>query len=456
MSKSAWKVCIETIKSNLTQLSVEVKHQENPWVVGVSGGMDSMALLHTLMEIYPNLIIAHVNYQKRGADSDGDQEFVEKWAKKYGLRFRTVRATIEAHGNFQEQARIFRYQFFQKIVEDEKANFILTAHHENDQKENALFRTFRGASPHAILGMNQLSTKILRPFLSISKETLQNALTEKGFEWRDDVSNFELDYTRNRLRNAIIPTLDTDFPGWFNHLQSKASLQKELIEFVRKKFSASIYCNETNEIILKHSVFNHLSESIIAVIIQNIAEKIGYVISTQSLLQSFSLHQKQKGRKWDLNDGLEAVNYSDSIHYRKRSLNLFKEIQIYEQDLQTDYHFNQYYFQLSELEKMPNFKEKGKLFIDCSQFAFPIRIRVWQSGDRFQPLGFKRGTKLVSDLIAESGLTGTDKQEVFVLEDHSGKILTVLFPKGITSNNRISKWVKLTDRTTRYLEIQTL
>lgn len=190
------------------------------YLVGVSGGADSMALAHLLRnQGYRKLIICHLHHGLRGEEADADLHFVENWAKKENLPFISARANVQAimeeQGiSLEAAARIARHDFFFQCAAQKRCPRIFLAHHADDQAETALWSILRGS--HGVRGMAREQTitrgkrtlTLLRPLLAVRREELRQFLTENGHPWREDATNADPICARNRLRNEIIPLLN--------------------------------------------------------------------------------------------------------------------------------------------------------------------------------------------------------------------------------------------------------
>ena len=190
-------------------------------ILGVSGGLDSCALLHAMHEHNISCIVVHVNYTMRGKDSDEDAHFVKQLADSYGFPFELKKVdgkTFKASGNFQEIARQTRYDFFQEVAKSYKTNWIATAHHLDDQAETMLLKLFGGSTINGLGGMAKIEGNHCRPLLHIPRADLLAYVEEHDIIWREDISNSSLEYDRNHLRHEILPSLRERHPRWFNGL----------------------------------------------------------------------------------------------------------------------------------------------------------------------------------------------------------------------------------------------
>jgi tRNA(Ile)-lysidine synthetase-like protein len=198
--------------SLLGKLELPKLKAEDKLILGISGGPDSVFLLHQLLLLKPRpeIILSHVNYHLRGWASNTDQSFVEQLAKDNHLKIEIFSATpAQLKGNLEENCRHIRYQFFEDMREKHQARYILTAHNQDDQIETFLLNIIRGASLSGFSGISVHDTKryLLRPILNISKAEILNYLKSHKITYRQDQSNFDLKFRRNYLRHKIIPLM---------------------------------------------------------------------------------------------------------------------------------------------------------------------------------------------------------------------------------------------------------
>ncbi|HEY6390872.1 MAG TPA: tRNA lysidine(34) synthetase TilS, partial [Bryobacteraceae bacterium] len=183
--------------------------------VAVSGGADSVFLLHALRELAPRwklqLSVVHVEHGIRGKASREDAEFVRDLAANFGLPFHILNASLPA-GNLEETARDIRRGFFAGLMKEGLAERIATAHTRNDQAETVLYRMLRGASLAGLSGILPVTKEgVVRPLLEIDRTEIECWLRERAIAWRTDETNRDLSYARNRLRHEILPQLRAQF-----------------------------------------------------------------------------------------------------------------------------------------------------------------------------------------------------------------------------------------------------
>lgn len=192
-------------------------------VVAVSGGADSVALLHVLHSLHEyrlSLIVAHFNHMLRGTESDDDEQFVRTIAADHGLPFVVGRYAVDEFAereglSLEEAGRLCRYRYFDEIAAKHRAAVVVLAHHADDQAETVLMRLLRGSGATGLRGMSPKSNdgKYVRPLLSVSRHQIERYLAERGLTFRTDSSNCDLSFLRNRIRHELLPTLETYNPA---------------------------------------------------------------------------------------------------------------------------------------------------------------------------------------------------------------------------------------------------
>ncbi|MCX6179731.1 MAG: tRNA lysidine(34) synthetase TilS [Chlorobiales bacterium] len=209
-------------KKFLEQIRIRHLVEEGDRVlVAVSGGPDSMAMLSLFCAVQPvlhcELAVAHCNFQLRGTESNTDEVFVRDHCQLQGLecfvvQFDTLGYAREWKKSIEETARILRYSFFEKVMEEKGFTKMATGHHVNDNAETVLFNLFRGVSLPGLKGIRARHGKIIRPMLLFHKADITAYLKEQGVASRTDTSNFVNDYDRNFIRNRVIPLIEERFP----------------------------------------------------------------------------------------------------------------------------------------------------------------------------------------------------------------------------------------------------
>jgi tRNA(Ile)-lysidine synthase len=211
-------------------------------IIGVSGGNDSMVLAECLLRCGHSIAIAHVNYQLRGEESEGDAQHVRAWCASNGVHLHEMRAEMAGHSEgIQAEARRIRYRWFAELQTQlqstpESPVYIATAHHADDQAETVLLHLLRSSDPMSLSGMPPVSPtqKLLRPFLDESRQELEQWAAQWKLAPREDSSNGKSDYLRNRLRHEVLPLLESLRPGAARHLARTAERFQPLAESSRQ------------------------------------------------------------------------------------------------------------------------------------------------------------------------------------------------------------------------------
>lgn len=212
-------------------------------VMGISGGADSVCLLFLMLELKKeynlSLSVVHVHHGIRGEEADKDAEYVEKLCTEYGICFYLFRENIPELAKMwkmseEEAGRKYRYQCFYQVMEQVGAGKLATAHHMGDQAETLLFHLVRGTNLSGMAGIAPVNGKIIRPLLQCRKEEIINWLAAKGIVWREDATNADNSYARNKLRNQVIPILEEINDQAVEHIADFAECITEYEKFFQK------------------------------------------------------------------------------------------------------------------------------------------------------------------------------------------------------------------------------
>ncbi len=230
------------------------KYRNKKICVAVSGGGDSVALLHYAKahecEGGYSLCAVHCEHGIRGEESREDMRFVERLCGEWGIPLYTFAEDCPARASREKSsletaARNFRYECFSKLLEEKKADYIALAHHQNDEAETVLFRIARGSGLAGAAAMRTESGCYLRPFLHRSQAEILQYLQERGLSYRTDGTNFEREATRNKLRLEVLPALEKAIPGAIENLSRFALLAGEDEEYLQR-CSAGLLTREGN------------------------------------------------------------------------------------------------------------------------------------------------------------------------------------------------------------------
>lgn len=395
-------------------------------VAGISGGPDSMCLLYILHRLKINTIAVHCNYGLRGEDSDKDQELVEEMCSIWGLDCISVRLEGQEIGkkNFQAWARERRYQVFNDILEDNSYDYIVTAHHRDDQIETILQKILRGSGFSAWKGMLVLDGNLFRPMLPVSKSEIMLFLHDFHVPYRIDSTNEESTYARNFIRNHWFPDLNELFPGWKENLLDIPKRAQEfecMCRFISRQML-------TKSGAINRKEFLRLEELLQPVILHFILkEKFPDDQPGKKFLENLSgLKLMQTGSSINVTENLSLFRDRDYFVFQKKNAKTNLSFQITEQDARKGIDVAGYRF---EIDDIPDQFKLSSLYVDLSSFQFPILIRKWVNGDTIRPLGMD-GTQLISDHLTNRKIPSNLKRYAHVVETFDRKICAIIFPDG--------------------------
>lgn len=201
-------------------------------LVAVSGGMDSMCLLHVLASQGVFLAAAHFNHQLRGEEADADERFVRDWCEENGIACYAGRADVAALAEengwtLEEAGRRARYEFLERTAESNGFDRIATAHHAQDNAETLLFNLARGAGPGGLGGIAPVRGRLIRPMLCVTRDEIEQYAKKHAVPYRTDSTNADTTYTRNYLRAQVLPLLQNVNAAAVEHLSNTALLMRE-------------------------------------------------------------------------------------------------------------------------------------------------------------------------------------------------------------------------------------
>ena len=412
-------------------------------VVGVSGGKDSMLLLHLLHSASYDIIAAHVNYGLRGEESDGDEKFVREFCEQRDIQLVVHRANPDElrKGNLQANARKVRYDFFESIASKFERAYIAVAHHSNDQVETILMKWLRGSYRFFPVGMKQRSSRIIRPLLEYTAEEVHWFVQGLGLQWRDDSSNLKLDYTRNKIRHRVIPALSEATEHFTEEIlrqherwklydgYMESRLELEVKDFVKKENGKT----ELSFGFIRNDGFDHLR-------IQYAFQDYGITLGNAS--EILKLKDAESGKRWV--SGAVEIWRQRGGWLAFRPVTEEKQEWLITEDITEVNAAVRLILERKEVD--PQIETNSKVaLLDARALTFPLVLRYWKKGDRFQPLGMK-GEKLVSDFLIQEKIEQKEKERVLVLES-GGRVCWVV-------GMRISELFKISDTTDAHWRLE--
>ena len=369
-----------------------------------SGGVDSMTLLSIFHKANWKLEVLHVNYQLRGEDSERDMNLVKETCESLSIPFHLKKIDLQPildskGGNLQEVARKVRYTFFDEKRIQSPTNFIALGHHKDDQIETFFMHLARKSGIMGMACMPSEHDQFVRPLLDFSKEEIIKYATKNNINWREDYTNKTNKYTRNILRNILLPELHTTIQDLNESVlllvQKFQETQFELESQINPIFKQFVEAKN-----LTFNVFDSLSENEKVELLRQLGQKASLAIELNKLRRS------QKGKKIVLDSTLHPF---ESIFRNETDFQLIQKESI--STILPN-------LNIEEVSKLPSDFSKNVIYIDPSKLKGELNLRKWKIGDRMIPMGMK-GSKLLSDIIKDAKISSNEKKNVFVLEDGS-------------------------------------
>jgi len=419
-------------------------------LVGVSGGIDSVVLLDLLDKAGFSVAIAHCNFRLRDEESDGDERLVNDLAKKYDVpifktSFDTADYAQENKISIEMAARELRYQWFETIRATHHFDCIAVAHHWDDQLETFFLNLARGTGLSGLTGMRPINGKIVRPLLFASRKEIEQYRHENFLDFREDSSNQNTEYQRNKIRHALLPVMETLNPAFREGLIRTMSY----LEDVSKIYDRAVHQAWERVALRKGNDF------LISIAELKLLDPLpAYLFE---LLKPFGFNSIVVGDILSALDGISGKQFNSQTHRLVRdreSLILAPLISenrkpfYLEEDMKEL--FYPVHLKISPSEKKDTFTIIDSRFVACIDrdcVRFPLLIRRWQQGDYFKPLGMS-GFKKISDFFIDSKLSIPEKENVWILANGE-QIVWII-------GQRLDDRYKITSDTKRILKIETV
>jgi len=381
----------------------------------VSGGIDSVVMADLYYKAGLTCAVAHCNFQLRGAEADGDAGFVKALAHQYGfpfheVRFNTLEKAEEWKVSTQMAARKLRYDWFTTLAEQYGYEFIATAHHGGDQVETILLNLTRGTGLKGLRGMPARTGRIIRPLLFATREQIRQYAETNGLPWREDRSNQDDHYRRNRIRLHVVPVLKTMNPAlestiseMSHKLDGALQLQKKVME----AWKSEVCTRQGDEIRIS---------------IDGIKRALSPEYQLFCLLEDYGFSYTQVKDIIQALDGISGKEfYSSDYRILKDRDHLFI-VPLGNPD-KTEETVTVEFFPKTEDFLMDPDPEVAHF--DAELLKLPLKRRRWKQGDVIRPLGMGGKEKKISDLLIDRKIPRYHKERVMVIEDRDGEIVWV-------------------------------
>ena len=392
------------------------------YLLAVSGGADSMVLALLFHNLGLNFEVAHINYKLRGEDSDLDQKVVQDFCEKNHIKFHLYEVSEndnKPENSIQLWAREIRYHFFKLIQEKENLDFLVTAHHLNDQLETFIINLSKASGITGLSGIPANDNKILRPLLNFSKQEIYAFAKDNNIEYREDASNKKSDYLRNKIRNEIVPKLMETNDHFLENFKKTSSYLNQTKDFVQKQIQEIennlLIFNKDHKILSKEKL-NQESDFVKFEILKkygfNQEEEIKKIFNSETGSFFFSNDYQLIVNR----NELIIINQTDEKENEEEII-LIEKFNSNTTDINIDLN-----------DFIPPYIDTEKSFrwcFDAEQIEFPLVLRKKREGDLFYPLHFS-GKKKVSKFFKDEKLSILAKQKIWVLADGNKNVLGVI------------------------------
>jgi len=423
-------------------------HSSQRIILAVSGGADSMLMLHLFANAGFPVAVAHCNFRLRGAESDGDEQFVSDDCDSHNITFcvkhlNTEEFALQEGISIEMAAREMRYEWFNELLGREHYDYLATAHHQDDVIETFLINLSRGSGIRGLSGIQATSGKIIRPMLFTNRAEILDYCTRMKLEYRTDSSNQDTVYKRNLIRQEVLPILEQVNPAFRKNALKTIGNLNETAELFQQRISeirSFVYSEDDLGAMIHIEKLQTLRPQ--RTILFELIREFGFQIEQiDDILDSMN---RESGRKFFSGDYrlVKDREYLLISPFQQKSDQIF----YIDEDcskIQIPIHLS-----FEKFERTAGFRFSTHLNtvdLDMDMLVFPLILRHWQTGEYFQPLGMQ-GLKKLSDFFIDEKYSIPDKENAWILA--SGDQLVWIVGK------RMNERFKITPKTTRIIRIR--
>ena len=380
-----------------------------------------MALCELLREAGFNFSIAHCNFTLRGDESDGDATFLEGYCLRNKIKFHynsfdTASYAAKNKISTQMAARELRYNWFDELIKKNKIDFLLTAHHLNDNIETFFINLLRGSGISGLKGILPKTGKKIRPLLFATRDEIENYIREKGVLFREDSSNKEDKYLRNKLRHNLIPEFKSLNPSFEQTLASELEILRQVNELV------------VAEVEKKKKLLAQYKKGLCKIDIEKLKKSGSPKLFLYEIVKDFGFNSVQTANIYDGIEGLTGKMFFSETHQllkdrkyllirdkteiEEEEISIYKKTDKIKQPVQLEVS----YYKIKKGEEVRIPKIRNVAYLDADKLKFPMKITRWQNGDRFVPLGMWQAKKL-SDFFVGEKMSLFEKDNQWILRN---------------------------------------
>ena len=393
-------------------------------LIAISGGLDSVVLAHLFNALNFNISLAHCNFQLRGKESGLDEEFVKNLSQKsynqvFNIKFNTNEYAIQNKLSTQIAARELRYNWFQELLEKHNFDYILTAHHADDNLETFLINLTRGSGLEGFTGIPKINGNIVRPLLSFSRAEIQQYAEHNNVDWREDASNTSIKYIRNKIRHQVIPVLKEINPSLLKTFANTSENLKESQQIIEDRIEdITSQIIEKRDEIIKIEISKILKLSNPKAYLYQLLKEYHFtewndiynLLSAQSGKQVFSkTHRLLKDRDFLI---LSEINLSTLIKTK------------FEIEENTSEITNPIQLVFEAVEEKSTLN-KETIYVDKDLLKYPIILKKWGKGEYLCPIGMK-GSKKISKYFKDAKYSLLEKENAWLLYNGDNEVIWIV------------------------------
>ena len=414
-------------------------------LLATSGGLDSMVMTALFKKEEFDIALAHCNFNLRASESDADENFIRKYADGNNIpiftaNFDTVSFASDNKTSIQVAARQLRYLWFEELSKEHGFDYVLTAHHADDNLETFLINLSRGTGLDGLTGIPIQNGNIVRPLLAFTREEIAAFAQENKIEWREDSSNASDKYLRNKLRRDIVPILKELNPRFLESFGETLQYLKQastMVEDAAKLVYKEVVIEKEDKIIFK--IFDLKRLPNFRAYLHHWLRDFGFT-AWQDI---YDLVDAQTGKQI-FSPEYVLLKDREILVLQKRQESNFETFTIATDLESLKFPINLLFTKVSNIGEAT----VNRIFVDYDKLKYPLQLRKWREGDSFQPFGMI-GSKNVSKFFKDEKFSLYDKAEVWILISGDEQIIWIV-------GNRMDDRFKITSETTNILEIELL
>lgn len=408
----------------------------------VSGGIDSMVMLHLYMNSSYHFEVAHCNFGLRGNESDGDEALVKQVCTEnnitfYTNKFETLKYATENKLSTQMAARELRYNWFNQLCIEHNLQLIATAHHQNDVAETMLINITRGSGISGLHGIFPKKNNIIRPLLFANRNEIEAYAALENIQFREDSSNKKTDYWRNKIRLEVIPklaSLNEQIIDNIYELSKRIKIDEKLLQEKLNDLKKIYVKNQKGLFYIDLKIKQHYASKTILFYVLN---KFGF--TENDVIQLAENSNISIGAIFDSKTHQLLVDRKHFVVKEKEVEVINQTIEIGKQTFHIETNLGTIHF--GTLSEYPKVFEKNCLYLDKDKTGNELILHTWQQGDRFKPLGMQ-GTKLVSDYLIDKKINQFEKEKCLVLTSKETNQIAAVIPHQISNDFKINEETK--------------